>query len=111
MTTDTTPTTTATTATDEIAKLKAQAKAALDQNFREISDAATNGDGSVGLRLTEHNAMTELVESAAWLANDLVDVLQKIAGGHKPIGVMRSDLARRILEAEVRLELLREMSR
>ena len=103
---------TAQAAGDEIAKLKAQAKATLSKEFRAISDAACRGDASdFGLRLTTHNTMTELVEAAAWLASDLADVLLKVAAGNKPHAVMRSDLARRIHEAEVRLELLREMSR
>ena len=52
-----------------------------------------------------------LVFEAGWLARDLTDVLLKVAAGHEPPAVMRSDLPRRIQDAETRLELLREMSR
>jgi hypothetical protein len=103
---------TAGAALTEIANLKAKATAALDESFEQITELVSNGDGrSAGLQLTEHDAMIELVESAAWLANDLVEVLQKVATGQKTHSVMRSDLVRRIQEAEVRLELLRKIAR
>jgi hypothetical protein len=105
-------TATAKNACDEIAKLKAQAKDTLGEELQAIAEAASRDDGRTdNLRLTEHNILAELVASTAWLASDLVDVLLKVAAGHKPHAVMRSDLARRIQEAEVRLELLRQMSR
>ena len=103
---DTTPT--AQAACDEIAKLKAQANATLGEEFQAIAEAARTDD--VSLRLERHNTMSDLVGTAAWLASNLTDVLLKIAAGHEPPAVMRSDLARRIHEAEVRLELLRQIS-
>jgi hypothetical protein len=105
-------TATAQTARDEIAKLKAQATETLGEEFQAIAEAARTDDGrAVSLRLERHNTTADLVGTAAWLASDLVDVLHKVAAGTDPHSVMRSDLARRIHEAEVRLELLREMSR
>jgi hypothetical protein len=102
-------TATAQTARDEIAKLKAQATETLRGDFEAIAEAAKTED--VNLRLERHNTTADLVGTVAWLAGDLVDVLHKVAAGTTPHSVMRSDLARRIHEAEVRLELLRDLSR
>ncbi len=107
--TETPITATAQTARDEIAKLKAKATENLGEEFQAIAEAARTDD--VSLRLERHNTMSDLVGTAAWLAGDLIDVLLKVASGTEPHSVMRSDLARRIHEAEVRLELLREIDR
>jgi hypothetical protein len=101
--------TTAQRARDEIAKLKARANETLRDEFQAIAEAARTED--VNLRLERHNTTADLVGTVVWLAGDLVDVLHKVAAGADPHSVMRSDLARRIREAEIRLELLRELSR
>ena len=112
-----TPTTTATkdaskAALDGINQLKALADEALGREFHAIAEAAGRDDGpSVALRLRRKNALDELVGGAAWLARDLVDALLKVAAGTDPHTVMGSDIPTRIREAEIRLELLREMSR
>lgn len=100
---------TAQAALDAINELKAQATATLDNELRGIADAA--GTESVDLRLRRKSSLDHLVGAAAWLARDLVDVLVKVAAGTDPHSVMGSDLPARIREAEVRLQLLREMSR
>ena len=103
---------TAQTALDAIANLKAQATATLTEEFHAIAEAARGDDGhAVKLRLERHNTMSDLVGTTAWLARDLTDVLLKVAAGHEPQAVMRSDLPRRIQAAETRLELLRELNR
>lgn len=101
--------TAAQSARDEIAKLKAKANETLREEFQAIAEAARTED--VNIRLERHNTTADLVGTVAWLAGDLVDVLHKVAAGADPHSVMRSDLARRIREAEIRLELLRELSR
>jgi hypothetical protein len=108
-TADPTIATAAQTIRDGIAGLKAKATETLGEEFQAIAEAARTTD--VSLRLERHNTMSDLVGTVAWLAGDLVDVLHKVAAGTEPHSVMRSDLARRIHEAEVRLELLRELSR
>ncbi len=100
---------TANAATDAINELKAQATATLDQELRAIADAA--GSESVDLRLRRKSTLDDLVGTAAWLARDLVDVLLKVATDNEPHSVMCSDLPARIREAEIRLQVLREMSR
>lgn len=95
-----------------IEELKARAKETLAQEFQGIADAAGRDDGhAVSLRLERHNDLENLVDAAAWLATSLADVLLKVALEEEPHPVMRSDLSQRIREAEIRLELLREMSR
>lgn len=103
------PTTTAHAATCEIKKLRKHAKDVLDEGIHNLAEKTRNGD--IGFRHTEHEILAELVDGAAWLASDLVGVLHKIAAGGRPPAVMRSDLTRRILEAEVRLEMIRQLSR
>ena len=99
-------------ALDGIDQLKAHAKEALGREFQAIADAAGRGDGqTVSLRLTRHATLDELISGAAWLARDLVDMLLKVATENDPPAVMSSDLATRIREAEIRLQLLREISR
>jgi hypothetical protein len=109
-----TATTSAKTALDELAKLKEQARDTLGTAFA----AETGHDedhplltGDASHRLIEHETFSDLIDSSAWLAKDLVDILLKIAAGRRPYSVMRSDLPRRIQEAEVRLELLRQLNR
>ena len=95
-----------------INQLKAAAEAALESELQAIAEAAGGDDGqTVSRRLTRHGTLDDLVGAAAWLARDLVDVLLKVATGNDPHAVMDSDLPARIRKAEVRLELLREMSR
>ncbi len=102
----------ATAAIDGINQLKARADETLGRELHAIAEAAgREGGESVGLRLRRKNTLDDLVGAAAWLARDLVDTLLKIAAGTNPHAVMSSDLAARIREAEIRLELLREMSR
>ena len=99
-------------ALDSINQLKVLADEALGQEFHAIAEAAGRDDGpSVALRLRRKNTLDELIGGAAWLARDLVDVLLKVAAETDPHSVMGSDIPTRIREAEVRLELLREMSR
>ncbi len=62
------------------------------------------------LRLKRKNTLDDLVGGAAWLARDLVDLLLKVATENDPHTVMGSDIPTRIREAEIRLELLREIS-
>ncbi len=100
------------TAVDSINQLKALAKEALGREFHAIADAARHDAGrTVGLRLERHNNLSDLVGNVAWLARDLTDVLLKVATENDPHTVMGSDLPPRIREAEIRLQLLREMSR
>ncbi len=100
------------TALDSINQLKALADEALGRDFHAIAEAAGRDDGlAVGLRLKRKTTLDELVGGAAWLARDLVDVLLKVATENDPHTVMGSDIPTRIREAEVRLQLLREMSR
>ncbi len=102
----------ASTATDAINQLKARADETLAQELHAIADAAGRESGeSVGLRLKRKSTLDDLVGATAWLARDLVDTLLKVAAGTDPHAVMSSDLAARIREAEIRLELLWEMSR
>ncbi len=65
----------------------------------------------MGLRLTRKNTLDDLIGGGAWLARDLVDVLLKVATENDPHTVMGSDIPTRIREAEIRLQLLQEMSR
>ena len=98
-------------ALDGINQLKALADEALGREFHAIAEAAGRDDGStVGRRLKRKTTLDELVGGAAWLARDLVDVLLKIATENDPHTVMGSDIPTRIREAEIRLQLLREMS-
>ena len=99
--------TTAKTACDEILKLKRKAQDVVGDGFAELRNST--GDTQT-MRSTEQEILAELVDGASLLARDLVDVLQKIAEGDRPQSVMRSDLARRIQEAEVRLDLLRQLN-
>lgn len=95
-----------------IEELKARADEALKAELHAISEAASRDDAeAVNVRLRRRNILEELVSNAAWLATSLTDVLAKVADGAEPYPVMASDLGRRIREAEIRLELLREMSR
>ena len=111
-TTDKTHDEAAATARDEIQRLKAQAQEALERELTAIGEAAGRDEAqAVSLRLKRRNILDELVGAAAWLAGDLVDVLHKIAAGADPHAVMGSDLPSRIREAEIRLEMLRELSR
>ena len=101
-----------TAALDGINQLKALADETLGREFHAIAEAAgREGGPSVALRLRRKNTLDDLIGAAAWLARDLVDTLLKVAAGTDPQAVMSSDLAARIREAEVRLELLREISR
>ena len=100
---------TAQAALDAINLLKAQADETLGRELHAIAEAA--GRESVDLRLKRKNSLDHLVGAAAWLARDLVDVLLKVATDNDPHTVMGSDLPTRIREAEIRLDLLREMSR
>ena len=97
------------TAVDSIDQLKALAKEALGREFQAIAEAARHDD--VSLRLERHNNVSDLVGNVAWLARDLTDVLLKVATEIDPHSVMGSDIPTRIREGEVRLQLLREMSR
>ncbi len=100
------------TALDSINQLQALAKEALGREFQAIAEAARQDDGrTVSLRLERHNNLSDLVGNVAWLARDLTDALLKVATENDPHSVMGSDLPTRIREAEIRLELLREMSR
>ncbi len=112
MTTTTDPTLEdiATTARTEIGKLRAQADEALDRELRAIAATAADDGRSTALRLQRRDALDEIVAAAAWLAGDLIDVLLKVAAETDPHQVMNSDLARRIRKAEIRLELLNEIS-
>ena len=95
-----------------IEELKARAIEALEQEFHAVAEAARRDDArEVDLRLKRRNILEDLVNAAAWLANDLVGVLLKVAADDEPHPVMASDLSQRIREAEIRLELLREMNR
>ncbi|MCP4486585.1 MAG: hypothetical protein GY820_04585 [Gammaproteobacteria bacterium] len=97
---------------DGINQLKSLANDALRGEFQAITEAARQDDGCiVSSRLERHNTMSDLVGGAAWLARDLVDVLLKVATDNDPHSVMGSDIPARIREAEIRLQLLREMSR
>ncbi len=98
-------------AVDGINQLKALADEALGRELHAIANAAGNGENkSVGLRLKRKNTLADHVGGAAWLARDLVDVLLKVATENDPHTVMGSDIPARIREAEVRLQLLREIS-
>ena len=112
MTTKTqTPQDTARDALAGIDALKALADEALGREFHAIAEAAGRDDGpTIGRRLKRKTTLDELVGGAAWLARDLVDVLLKVATENDPHTVMGSDIPTRIREAEVRLQLLREMS-
>ena len=101
---------TATATRADIAKLRERATAALEQELSGIAEAARSG-ADQALRLKRRFALEEIVNAGAWLAGDLIDVLVKIAAGTDPNPVMASDLARKIRDAEIRLEILREMSR
>ena len=95
-----------------IEELRAIATEVLKQGFHGIAEAARRDDAQdVRLRLKRRNVLEDLINAAAWLANDLVGVLLKIAADDEPHPVMASDLSQRIREAEIRLELLREMNR
>ena len=95
-----------------IEELKARAIEALEKEFHAVAETARSDDGrEVALRLKRRNILEDLVNAAAWLANDLVGVLLKVAADDEPHPVMASDLSQRIREAEIRLELLREMNR
>ncbi len=112
--TPTTPaaTDTANAATDVINQLKALANETLSREFQAIAEAAKNDNGrEVSLRLERHNTKSDLVGTVAWLARDLVDVLLKVATDNDPRPVMGSDLPARIREAEIRLQLLKELRR
>ena len=107
-----TPRDTAKAALGGIDALKALAKETLRREFHAIAETAGRDDGeTVGRRLKRQNILDELIGSASWLARDLVDVLLKIATENDPHSVMGSDIPTRIREAEIRLELLRELSR
>ena len=102
----------ATAALDSINPLQALAEEALDREFHAIAEAAGRDDGSsVDLRLRRKTTLDDLVGGAAWMARDLVEVLLKVATDNDPHTVMSSDIPTRIRRAEVRLELLREISR
>ena len=102
----------ATAALDGINALQALAKEALGREFHALADAAREDDRhTVSLRLERHNNLSELVGNVSWLARDLVDVLLKVATENEPHTVMGSDIPTRIREAEVRLQLLQELSR
>ncbi len=112
--TPTTPAATATaqTAIDAINLLKTQATATLGEEFHAIAEAARHDDArAVSLRLEQHNTKSNLVGTVAWLARDLADVLLKVATDNEPHSVMGGDLPARIREAEIRLEMLRELAR
>ena len=94
-------------ACQEITKLQGQAQDVIDEGLEALQEVPKDARA---MRATEHEILAELVDSASWLARDLVGVLVKVAGGEEPQMLMRSDLARRIHEAEVRLELLRRLS-
>ncbi len=97
---------------DGINQLKSLASDALRGEFQAIAEAARHDDGcTVSSRLQRHNTMSDLVGGAAWLARDLVDVLLKVATENDPHSVMGGDIPSRIRESEIRLQLLREMSR
>ena len=92
--------------------LKALAEETLRREFHAIADTAGRDNGAtVGRRLKRHNILDELIGNSSWLARDLVDVLLKIATENDPHSAMGSDIPTRIREAEIRLELLRELSR
>ncbi len=98
-------------AVDSINQLKALADEALGREFHAIAESAGREPGpTVGFRLKRKSTLDELVGGAAWLARDLVDVLLKVATENDPHTVMGSDIPARIRQAEIRLELLREMS-
>ncbi len=98
-------------ALDSINQLKVLSDEALGREFHAIAEAARSGDSpTVGLRLKRKNVLDDLVGGAAWLARDLVDGLLKVATENDPHTVMGSDIPTRIREAEVRLQLLRELS-
>ena len=102
----------ASAALESINQLKARADETLGRELHAIAQTAgREGDESVGLRLKRKSTLDDLVGATAWLARDLVDTLLKVAAGTDPHAVMSSDLAARIREAEIRLELLREMAR
>ena len=99
-------------ALDGINQLKALADEVLGREFHAIAEAAGRDSGpTMGLRLKRKNTLDVLVSGAAWLARDLVDVLLKVATENDPHTVMDSDIPTRIRKAEIRLELLREISR
>ncbi len=106
----TTPQDTAQNAAASIDALKAMADEALSRELHAITETAGDGQ-AVALQLKHHNTLDELIGAAAWLARDLADVLLKVATDNDPHSVMGSDLPARIRQAEIRLELLREMSR
>jgi len=91
----------------DIVRLRVRANAVLDQELEGI--AAKSGTDQT-LRLKRRDALEQIVEAAAWLAGDLIIALESIASGEDPNPVMASDLPKRIRDAEVRLEILREIS-
>ncbi len=89
---------------DGITQLNSLANDALRGEFHAIAEAARHDD--VSSRLERHNTMSDLVDGAAWLARDLVDVLLKVGTENDPHSVMGSDIPSRASWREMRVSIV-----